>query len=140
MSEAYPYPRIGTGVWIRRSGKVLLGFRTWKHAPNTWAPPGGKLDMFETIENCACREVLEETGLKVRNPKFITLTNDVYEEVGQHYVTLHYVVDWKAGEAKLTEPEKFREWKWFGWDELPKPLLRSTRNFIKTGYNPLKFK
>lgn len=132
------WPRVGTGVWVVRNGKVLLGYRTWKHAPNTWSPPGGKLELYETPEVCAVRETLEETGIKVENVRFITFTNDVYEEVQQHYITLHFVADWKSGEATLTEPEKFAEWRWCEWGKLPEPLLRSAKNFVDLGMNPLE--
>ncbi len=133
------HPRVGTGVWIRKESKILLGFRTWKHAPNTWAPPGGKLEMYEEPAECARRETKEETGLDIENIRFMTITNDVYEDVGQHYITLHFAADWKRGEARLVEPEKFSEWRWFDWGSFPEPLLLSTRNFIKTGYNPINF-
>lgn len=136
MTEGIQQPKVGTGVWVRKNGKILLGFRTWKHAPNTWAPPGGKLELYEDPSECARRETKEETGLDIQNVKFITMTNDVYREVGQHYVTLHFAADWRAGEASLCEPEKFSEWRWFGWNELPEPLLLSARNFINSGYNP----
>ena len=117
----------------------MFGFRTWKHAPNTWAAPGGKLEKFESPEHNAVRETLEECAIVINNVRFMTYTNDMYEAVGKHYVTLHFVADWKSGEAQLTEPDKFAEWRWFEWDALPKPLLLSTRNFLKTGYNPLNF-
>lgn len=37
---------------------------------------------------CAEREVLEETGLKVRGVKIVSVTNDVFEDAGKHYITL----------------------------------------------------
>lgn len=53
-------PRIvaAGGVIRNPSGKVLLIFRR-----GYWDLPKGKLDEGETIENCALREVREETGL-----------------------------------------------------------------------------
>lgn len=32
--------------------------------------------------------MLEETGLTVRGVKIVSVTNDVFEDVGKHYVTL----------------------------------------------------
>lgn len=133
----HEHPRIGTGVWIRKEGKILLGFRTWKHAPNSWCPPGGKVELYEDPFDCARRETREESGLEIDNIRFITYTNDLYPQVDQHYVTLQFVADWKEGEPHVMEPDKFAEWRWFGFNELPEPILLSARNFLETGYNPL---
>lgn len=48
----------GGGIVINTEGKLLLIFRK-----GYWDLPKGKLDHGETIEECAVREVQEETGL-----------------------------------------------------------------------------
>ncbi len=130
------YPRVGVGVWIFKDGKVLIGKRLGVLGPDTWAPPGGKLEMMETWEECAQREVAEETSLRIRNIRYITTTNDVYPEYDVHYVTMHVVADWESGEPTALEPEKHTDWDWYDWDKLPHPLMKSSGNFVKTGYNP----
>lgn len=54
----------------------------------TWQLPGGHLEHGESVLFCAEREVLEETGLKVRGVKIVSVTNDVFEDAGKHYITL----------------------------------------------------
>jgi 8-oxo-dGTP pyrophosphatase MutT (NUDIX family) len=49
-----------------------------------WDLPKGKLDIGETIEECALREVREETG--IRNLKIIKLTGITYHEYFDKYV------------------------------------------------------
>jgi 8-oxo-dGTP diphosphatase len=132
------YPGIGVGVYVRKDGKVLMGLRKSPHGRGQWAAPGGKMDMFEDPEACARRELAEETGLEVGPMTFMGLTNDIWDDIGTHYVTLWYVADWKEGVPRVTEPEKCERWDWCEWDKLPEPLFLSTRNFIKSGYNPLK--
>ncbi|MDO5559537.1 MAG: NUDIX domain-containing protein [Oscillospiraceae bacterium] len=44
--------------------KLMLIKRGIEPFRNMWALPGGFLKMNETIEQCACRELTEETGLK----------------------------------------------------------------------------
>lgn len=129
-------PGVGTGVYIRKNGKLLLGKRKGGTGAGTWCAPGGKLDMFEVWEDCARRETLEEAGIEVMNLQFVGVVDDPHPEQGSHYVTLSYVADWGSGEPTVMEPDKFEEWGWFSWDDLPEPLFLPVRNFIKTGYNP----
>lgn len=54
-------------------GRVLLERRAdcgW------WCPTGGKMDPGETLEECAEREALEETGLRVRLDRFLGIFSD----------------------------------------------------------------
>jgi 8-oxo-dGTP diphosphatase len=50
--------------------------------------PGGHLEYGESFETCAEREILEETGLKIRGIRFLTATNSVFKTEGKHYVTI----------------------------------------------------
>ena len=68
------------GLVENEKGEVLLIFRKGK-----WDLPKGKLDKGETIEQCAVREVEEETGLKdIVLKKLITITYHTYDEFGKH--------------------------------------------------------
>ena len=139
MSEQMKYPGVGSGVWIRKEGKVLLGKRIGNAGGGSWCPPGGKIEMYEDLIENACRETREETGLEIRNVQFSTFASNPMKEIGKHYVTLYFIADWKSGEAKVMEPEKCEEWGWFSWDMLPSPLFQPTRIFVEKGYNPFKF-
>lgn len=138
MSETQR-PRIGVGVYVRRDGKILMGKRKGTHVPDVWCAPGGHLEFGETWEECARREVREESGMEIQNVRLMTVTEDLYEDIGKHYITLDIVADWKSNEPALLEPDTCEGWQWFEWNALPEPLLLSTRNFLKTGYNPLNF-
>ncbi len=58
-------------VGIVRHGKILLIKRALPPYQNLWTFPGGRLEANETIEQCAIREVQEELGLTVRNPRHV---------------------------------------------------------------------
>jgi len=129
------YPGVGIGVYIRKEGKLLLGKRKGSYGTDTWGAPGGKLEMWELPEECAVREVKEETRIDIHNLKFVGVVDDQDKENGTHYVTISYIADWKEGEP-VPEPGKFEEWRWFPIDALPEPKFLPLRNFLASGYNP----
>ena len=131
-------PQIGVGVCVIKDGKVLFGKRKNAHGEGSWCFPGGHLEFNESVEDCAKREVLEETGLSIKNLRVGPYTNDIFEKENKHYVTLFVVADCDSGEAKLMEPEKCEKWEWFDWDKLPSPLFLSLQNLLKRKYNPFK--
>lgn len=118
---------------VRRGERVLLGFRVGSHGAGSWQFPGGHLEHGEAPEDCAARELLEETGMSARVRGRGPYTNDVFEEKGRHYVTLFVLLDWVEGEPRVTEPDKCREWRWFAWDRLPAPLFLPIRNLVADG-------
>ncbi|MCL6269181.1 NUDIX hydrolase [Sansalvadorimonas sp. 2012CJ34-2] len=129
-------PAIGVGAIILRGNKVLLGLRKGKHGDGCWQFPGGHLEYGEAIEECARREVLEETGLNLENILIGPYTNDVFAKDKKHYVTLFTVAESHEGEATVMEPDKCSEWGWFEWDKMPKPLFLPIRHLLEKGYSP----
>lgn len=129
-------PRIGVGVVVIKNDTVLIGKRLNAHGEGTWAFPGGHLEFFEEVEDCARREVLEETGLEITNVSFATFTNDLFIKEQKHYITIFMRADYVSGELELLEPEKCAEWIWATWDNLPEPLFLTMQNLKKQGYIP----
>jgi len=129
-------PLVGVAVIVIREGRVLLGKRKGAHGKGTWALPGGHLERFETIEECARREVLEETGLSIGTIEHAAFTNDVFESESKHYVTLFVTAMHKDGEAQVREPEKCETWEWFSWRRLPRPRFLPLEHLLAQGYSP----
>jgi len=129
-------PRVGVGVIVKKDNLVLMGKRKSSLGAGTWSFPGGRLEFNEAIENCAIRELFEETGIKIKNLKPGPVTNDIFKENGEHYITLFIISDYDSGEVKLKEPEKCEKWQWFEWDKMPKPLFLPIANLLKQDYNP----
>ncbi len=122
MSEVQ-FPKVGVGVMIERAGKILLGRRRNSHGDGSWSWCGGHLEYGESFEQCAIREVAEESGLIVRRLRFLCLHNILAYD--KHYVDIQFIAEEVApGEPQLLEPHKIAEWGWFALDALPQPLFK----------------
>jgi mutator protein MutT len=123
--------RVGIGVIIEHDGKILVGKRINSHAP-FWSIPGGKLELGETFELAAVREIKEETNLNINDPKVIAITNNLetYKEFGKHYVSVILVAKKFTGQLKLMEPNKCEEWRWVDPQKLPQPHFDASRDGI----------
>ena len=133
MKTAKNYPRVGIGMLIfNHQQQVLLGKRIGAHGDSYWAPPGGHLEFDETFEEAACREVWEETGLVMRDPVFLGVTNDIFAQEQKHYVSITLkgvITDDQIVENK--EPHKIAAWQWFDLENLPTPLFSPIESFLK---------
>lgn len=112
-------------------GELLMIFRRGK-----WDLPKGKLDEGETIEDCALREVREETGLV--NVERGELIDTGYHEYFDPYVNADVIKEthWYAMRARGEEllipqtEEDITEIKWVSGDELETCLQNSYPNVI----------
>jgi 8-oxo-dGTP diphosphatase len=127
-------PKVGVGALIIRDNLVLMHKRKGSHGAGTWSCPGGHLEFGESWEECARREVLEETGMQLTSATFITATNDIHAEE-KHYITIWMRCE-ADGEPRNMEPDRCEGWEWFTWDELPQPLFIAMDNLLKQGYRP----
>ncbi|MCC7402664.1 MAG: NUDIX hydrolase [Chitinophagaceae bacterium] len=112
------------GLIQNEKSEVLLIFRKGK-----WDLPKGKLDKEEKLEDCAIREVQEETGLqKVKLNKFLTLTYHTYHE-GTRFIlkeTHWFLMKTKSGQTLIPQTEEeIIEIRWAKKDELPVYLMNS---------------
>ena len=129
-------PKIGVGVIVVRDSKVLLGRRRNVHGAGTWNFPGGHLEWGETVEECARREVKEETGLEIENIRIGAYTNDFSKTENNHYITLVAIAKSKSGKPKVMEPGKCKGWEWFEWNKLPSPLFLPIQNLLEQKFSP----
>ena len=117
-------PRVGIGVMVFKDGKILLQQRKGSHGGGEYAFPGGHLEYMESFEECAIRETLEEAGIKIKNLKFLLLSN-LTSYAPKHYVHLNFVADWESGEPMIMEPDKCGGWGWYDPDNLPTPYFKT---------------
>jgi 8-oxo-dGTP diphosphatase len=117
------YPKVGVGVFVWKDDKFIMGQRFGAHGAGTWSIPGGHLEFSESWEECAKREVMEETGLKIKNVRFLAATNDFFPDDGKHYVTIWVFSDWASGKPRIMEPDKLVKLAWQTFQTLPTPLF-----------------
>jgi ADP-ribose pyrophosphatase YjhB (NUDIX family) len=120
------------GLVTNTDENILMIFRRGK-----WDLPKGKLDKGETIEECAVREVEEETGLKnIILGDFLLVTEHQYfdqwikEDVlkKSHWYKMNITDEQKL--VPQTE-EDITEIKWVNKDELAKCLLNTYPSIIE---------
>ena len=133
------FPKVGVAIILVKDGKVLMGKRIGSHGAQTWSFPGGHLEFGESLENCAKREVKEETSLAIPGIIYGTFTNDIFKNEGKHYITLYVIATDFQGEPKILEPDRCLGWQWFAWDKLPQPLFLCIENLLKQKFDPRKF-
>ena len=106
-----PVPAVAALVF--RDGSVLMVKRADEPNRGRWSPPGGSLELGETVEQAAARETLEETGVVVR-PVRVVDVRDFREKDGDgrlrwHYVLMDVLCEYVSGEPfPATDAENAR--------------------------------
>ncbi len=131
MAEPQKIASVGVGVIVTKDDRVLLIKRTGSHGAGTWSCPGGLIDFGESIEQCAIREMKEETGLDIECVTFKAITNDIFPDEQKHYITVWVTGEYTGGKEKVVSPREATEVGWFEWNKLPQPLFVSLENFVK---------
>ncbi|KAL6538886.1 Nudix (Nucleoside diphosphate linked moiety X)-type motif 1 [Orobanche minor] len=133
-------PKVAVVVFLLKERNVLLGRRRSSVGRDTFALPGGHLEFGESFEECAAREVKEETGLDIDKLQFLTVTNNVVSKVDNplHIVAI-FMRAFLADPNQMPqnpEPDKCEGWDWYDWDDLPKPLFGPLETMARNGFNP----
>jgi ADP-ribose pyrophosphatase YjhB (NUDIX family) len=123
-------PRVGCGAAIVRGGGILLLQRLKAPEAGHWGLAGGKIDLFETAQAAAEREILEELGIVIQARDLLCFVDQIDREAGTHWVSPVYLVRAFTGEPANVEPAKHGGIGWFALDDLPAPLTLAAREAI----------
>ena len=126
------------GVVITREAepKVLLVQRGIEPFKGCWAFPGGFMNMDETTEECAIRELEEETGLKVTDLHQIGAYSKVDRDPRGRTITVAYLVIIDKPVA-VTGQDDAAKAEWFSIDELP-PLAFDHEEIMRDAIKKFK--
>ena len=103
--EAYPdQPRVAVGAIVFKDSRVLLVRRGKPPARDLWAIPGGSVNVSETLQRAAEREIYEETGITIQALEpvytFDYIERDESGCAKFHYVIVDLTADYVEGEPR----------------------------------------
>ncbi len=117
-------PLIGLGATtlvFNDKNEILLNLRS---DTNTWGIPGGSMELHETIEETAVRELKEEAGISTDKLELVSVLSgdEYYFEYPNGDKMCTVIVLFKVlnytGEIKVSDNES-KQLKFFSLDELP---------------------
>jgi len=89
MAATLTAPRVGSAVLVvDDEDRLLLGIRDKEPHRGKWVLPGGRIEPFETIEDAARREILEEAGLEIRVGRRIDVV-EIIDPPHEHRVIVY---------------------------------------------------
>ena len=143
MAYTYKYPRPAVTadcIVITREAepKVLLIQRGNPPFKGAWAFPGGFMNMDETTEQCAIRELEEETGLQVTELHQIGAYSKVDRDPRGRTITVAYLVLVDEPVA-VTGQDDAAKAKWLPVDALP-PLAFDHEDIMRDAINAYKLR
>ena len=128
-------------IIVDELGRLLLQQR--KFPNGVWGITGGLMELGESTEDVARREIFEETGLKVEKLNLINVysgpQNYIKAENGDEFyvVTVAYYSMGFEGELNIDQSESIT-FDFFYPDELPKNIVKSHKvildEFLSKGY------
>ena len=107
-------PRVAVGAVVFKNNGVLLVRRGHPPSEDLWAIPGGSVEIGETLQEAAEREILEETGITIRAGEpvytFDAIVRDDTGRIRFHYVIVDLNGDYIAGNPNAGDDAIAARW------------------------------
>lgn len=129
-------PILTAGVLLlvfNEKNEVLMQLRT---DYSQWGFPGGSMELGESFEETAKRELKEETNLNIEELKLIKMLSgkDTYREYPNgdklYDITAVFVIRKFSGSLKINDNES-KNLRYFNINHLPNDLTAHTRNYLE---------
>ena len=126
-------PVVVAAVLVRKDDKVLLAKRGWDPFKGLWAPPGGGIELGETVFQAGKRKLLEETGIDAEIIGIQTVEDLIHRDeegtVETHIIIIRLLGRYSGGTAKADSDAD--DAGWFSIDELDGlPLRPGVRELV----------
>ena len=131
--RSYPRtPLLGASACIWHEDKVLLVLGAVPPKQNLWSLPGGLVEVGETLQQAAERELVEETGLTANIlglAEWVEIIEREEASVKYHFVVAMFAGCFKSG--SLAAGDDAREARWFSLQELCQlKMTKGTKDLI----------
>lgn len=129
-----------TTLVFNNNGELLLNLRS---DTNTWGIPGGSMELYETIEETAIRELKEEAGITADDLELVSVLSgkDYYFEYPNGDKMCTVIVLFKilnySGDIVVSDNES-KELKFFSLDNLPNMESRAENIINKINDGTIK--
>jgi NAD+ diphosphatase len=114
--QHYPHIHPCVIVLIRRGEEFLLA-RKPEWNPGRYSLVAGFVDFGESLEECVVREVMEETGVKVTNVRYVGSQNWPFPS----QLMAGFVADYESGTIVIDRSE-LEDARWFSRQSMPEAL------------------
>ena len=126
------------GAVVFHDRAVLLVERRNPPCSNEWAIPGGKVQLGETLQQAAEREILEETGIRIKAGEpvyaFDLIERDAIGNVQWHYAIIDLQAEYLDGEVRAGDDATAAAW--FRSEELAQITVNATTHkLLKTRFD-----
>ena len=105
VKREYPRSPIpSVAACVLKGDKILVAKRANPPSQGLWSVPGGMVELGETIQDTARREINEECGIQIEVGDLFTVENLIMpDEKGRiqfHYVVTYLLARYKSGELR----------------------------------------
>lgn len=109
------FPRISPCIIVRiTKGQKILMARSPHFAPGVYGLIAGFVEAGETVEQAVHREVMEETGLKIKNLDYFSSQPWPFPDA----LMLGFTAEYKSGQLQ-PDPNELEDAGWFNYNQLP---------------------
>lgn len=114
-------PVLAVDIIIEKNDKLLLVTRKGKPFEGKLALPGGHVELGETVEEAAIREVKEESGITVELRDILGIYSDPKRDPRQHIVTVVFIA--RCKDVKTKAGSDVSAAQWFDTDSIKKDYM-----------------
>ncbi len=121
---------------MKQNGRILfVKHKSLFGNGHFWCPPGGGLNLGESLADGLCREFLEETGLTIIVGKLLKINEFIKEPI--HSIEFFYEVESTGGNLKMghdpeLEQQLIVDLEWLSLAEIEKKQAGEIHDFFKT--------